>query len=486
MSDFRGPQLEGQLPRSSFTNNPMMSPAEATERTTRRESTRLSLNNPALPSAAQFSLGDPALPPALRLAMRNLGLEDVRKDEVGTAALRPSMHNEGFEDEVGTAAGSAHDTPAPVILDNTNSFTTDEVEDLFSTGKFVSVSESIFGLTIFMVLVQWDLPRIAQSFTRSDFGYKEANQPNGFGTFSFSLIRVIMLAETAMPRLRPQDNVGNDGNDGNDLMNAYMHLPTVTLPLFSMCMIVALTQGALMWYIWKSLSAIGDSPFCQNFTLLHMMVTAVVIVQFLNQCGDVLNDLLCLEARYFIATKDKDKNGRVFANPAKKLKEIDFMVVITYFQEILLIVFAVVGIRYMLQQDGASNLVQACVALQFILDIDNYVYQLLLTDSMKEVIRSVKFSTRRCSGEMAMSEVDELPFGVVSVPPLLFYYATKSIRGRNNDRIRRRNSDSIQNTVGFVLLNFSSFVLIVVISLAIVLGLRTTYCPVVVNQQGVS
>lgn len=423
----------------------MMSPAEVTERTTRRESTRLSLNNPALPPAARLSLGDPTPPPA----------------------LRPAMPNVGLEDEVGTAA---HDIFAPVILDNTNSFTTDEVKDLFCSGKFVSVSESVFGLTIFMVLVQWELPCIAQSFTRSDFGYKGMSQ----GYFETLARRHGMGWVLGVGRVMTQI----------DQSNAFTHLPTVTLPLFFMCVIVALTQGALMWYIWKSLTAIGDSPFCQNFTLLHMMVTAVVLVQFLNQCGDVLNDLLCLEANVFVKTKDKDKNGRFFANHAKKLFEKDFMVVITQFQVVLLIVFAVVGIRYMLQQDGASNLVQACVALQFILDIDNYVYQLLLTDSMKEVIRSVKFSTRDhpgCDpGDIVTSEIqgEEVPFGVVSVPSHLFYYATKIFRGRNLKK------DTNNDTIGFVLLAFLSFVSIVVLSLAIVLGLRTTYCPVVVNQQG--
>ena len=45
----------------------------------------------------------------------------------------------------------------------------------------------------------------------------------------------------------------------------------------------------------------------------------------------------------------------------------------------------------MLQQDGSSNIIQAAVALQFILDIDNYLYKLWIPQYMKEIISSVKF-----------------------------------------------------------------------------------------------
>lgn len=171
----------------------------------------------------------------------------------------------------------------------------------------------------------------------------------------------------------------------------------VLIPLLLVLFAVALTQGVLIWFIWRDLESLSDSPFCQNNTILHVFVVAIVVVQFYLQVPDFLLDQEVMNSNYFVITKEIQVNVKNEARLRAYRTDVNAIglgatAYLILFEETLLLVFSIVGIRYVLQQDGASNIIQACISLQFILDIDNYIYAVMIPDSLKEVLASIKFA----------------------------------------------------------------------------------------------
>jgi len=148
---------------------------------------------------------------------------------------------------------------------------------------------------------------------------------------------------------------------------------------FTVCLCTFCTQCLLLWYIWKDLSALRVSAFCDNSTFLQVMVITLVVVQFALILIDPFNCLRIFNesTTRFVLLNEKADNGRLYLYPCTNLSQKDLISLLCHFLFGFLsygnFAYAVVGVRYILQQDGASNIIQACVALQFILDIDNQV-----------------------------------------------------------------------------------------------------------------
>jgi hypothetical protein len=238
-------------------------------------------------------------------------------------------------------------------LNDSNSLPADEIDDPYSHLFTSECTDSMFGLTIFVAKVAHNLPRIVQQFTNLDIGIKTV----------YNYTELVQWME------------------GNHWI-----LP---VPFLLVSFTIQLAQVILMWNIWFSLDELPNSPFCENSSLMQVIIVAVVVIQFFLELKSCEQEFKMLASVSFVCTKEKPRDGRLVLYPC--YSNSFFIRMCLGFEQILLIVYAAVGTRYVLQQSGASNIVQACVALQFILDFDNYVFALLIPDAMKEIIHSVKF-----------------------------------------------------------------------------------------------
>ena len=64
----------------------------------------------------------------------------------------------------------------------------------------------------------------------------------------------------------------------------------------------------------------------------------------------------------------------------------------------------VVGTKYLLVQDNVSNLVQSCVAIVFLNDLDNLAYIVLMPETTKTLISSREYELPHIPGSEGVSE----------------------------------------------------------------------------------
>jgi len=175
-------------------------------------------------------------------------------------------------------------------------------------------------------------------------------------------------------------NLGLGGDFTSDCIGAHLFI------FFIVCLATFCAQSLLLWYIWRELSALNVSHFCGNPTFLHVMVISLMVIQFAaTNAGPMICFSIFNGASHFAILNEKtsSSDGRlcmyrciVGIGRLWLWRMVNFFFFVHVYSNVI---FFIVGVRYILQQDGASNIIQACVAFQFILDIDNQVHTFIRT-----------------------------------------------------------------------------------------------------------
>ena len=122
-------------------------------------------------------------------------------------------------------------------------------------------------------------------------------------------------------------------------------------------------QGFVLYSLWHSLPELGSSPVCTNDNTLQSAAAMVFAISLASGVQDWVKDVglvLC-------------SNGSLETPFHLKIAFLILLGVEVW----SLIATLIVGIYYILIQDGASDIIQAAVAISFISDVDNQLYLIM-------------------------------------------------------------------------------------------------------------
>jgi len=180
---------------------------------------------------------------------------------------------------------------------------------------------------------------------------------------------------------------------------------------FALMGLIFLMQATLLWSIWFELPPLpgrtGTSngatdddleggPLCRSFSGLLLSAVGVFAMYLISPFWDVLNEtaVAFTSTRYVKINSDGTKITEIgFTRVDSMFKYIAILVCITLELGIDVSLF-ITGIYYIMTTSGAGNIVQVCVAIAFISDLDNMTIFLVLDkDTIDENSRN-KFEVR--------------------------------------------------------------------------------------------
>lgn len=197
--------------------------------------------------------------------------------------------------------------------------------------------------------------------------------------------------------------------------DTFAYLKTACLcGLFPLAMTFVIEFTSLMC-LWEDNSDLRNSGhFCQQHPILQLSVVAIFLITLQGPLQDV-----CTEAAIGLSSTkvcfDASAGSELFiegsganAGPGRQWEDVEakplimkevktsFVSFIVYWISVSLefLVWALtlyVGVHYTLSQSDASEIVQSAVAISFINEIDNMVYDNVATENLKEFLAKAEY-----------------------------------------------------------------------------------------------
>ena len=184
------------------------------------------------------------------------------------------------------------------------------------------------------------------------------------------------------------------------------------LPLFGALFVELSTVNALRSY--ENFGEVVTDNFCNNDWELQCGVIGVFLISLLKPLYDILTeifvglystkcvyDTVALQQLFISSAGAEYGAGKKFVDMGQNsliVKDVKFSTVsaIVYWVALGIEIYVfyltvVIGMYYTLSQQDASAIVQAAVAISFINEIDNILYEAVASTEVKEVIETCKF-----------------------------------------------------------------------------------------------
>jgi len=153
---------------------------------------------------------------------------------------------------------------------------------------------------------------------------------------------------------------------------------------FPIMAVTWLAQGVLLYKIWIELPPAHDAPLCFTSDFLLLAVLFVFLIGAIVPIQDAI-----LEMRVAYNSTERFRKTEIFGRPYYKYVKLTgatdrsilarALLFITIACEITIwISVVVVGCAYILSQQGAGSIVQGAVAITFINEVDQMVFDLVL------------------------------------------------------------------------------------------------------------
>mmetsp|Transcript_23010 Transcript_23010/g.31524 ORF Transcript_23010/g.31524 Transcript_23010/m.31524 type:complete len:318 (-) Transcript_23010:100-1053(-) len=138
--------------------------------------------------------------------------------------------------------------------------------------------------------------------------------------------------------------------------------------LFIPTFMAFLIQGSLLGFLWYSLVPVDDdnSGFCNTSPTFHVVLITTFLLYIHKHVYDLIVELWIYIIRFIVF-------------------------VVWIFEFLVTLELVVVGVKYVLVQEGASNLIQAVLSLVFVAEIDNVGYLWLVCHESRLQMKATFF-----------------------------------------------------------------------------------------------
>ena len=184
------------------------------------------------------------------------------------------------------------------------------------------------------------------------------------------------------------------------------------LPLVGCLFVELSTVNALRGY--EDFNELVESNFCEQDWQLQCGVIGVFLISLLKPCYDICKevcvglfstrcvyDAVALQQLFISSAGPEFGRGKKFIDFGEHslvVKDVEsgWLSFIIFWVALAVEVYVfyltvIIGMYYTLSQEDASAIVQAAVAISFINEIDNILYEAIASDEVKEVIETCKF-----------------------------------------------------------------------------------------------
>ncbi len=200
----------------------------------------------------------------------------------------------------------------------------------------------------------------------------------------------------------------HDNNNVGDFLVIW--IVSSALPV-AMAFFVELATVTALGEDYEDIDSAAQENFCQQSVSLQCGVVGIFLISLLKPFYDILTevvvgissyrcvyDTIALQQIFVHVAGPEYARGRKFINTADKrliVKEVETGPFSFFIYWISVVIEAyvfyltvVVGVYYTMSQQDASSIVQAAVAISFINEIDNILYDAISTQELKDVMDS--------------------------------------------------------------------------------------------------
>jgi len=262
---------------------------------------------------------------------------------------------------------------------------------------------------------------------------------------------------------------------GHDYKKFIRHIGFYALPV----LVVGAIQGILLSELILAFGAtsLSSTPFCHSKRSIALPCAAIGLFlgNLMTSLQDIILDIkLTFNVKYL---SDPEKDFKSKNSDAERELEMvtvkdyrgkgfnkGFVVAVFFlvYEIIVWVAVCVVGIIYILTQDGVSDIVQAAVAMNFINDIDNFFYKILVEDPDLYEAQMNHFETK-IAGLLGFSDKEDT--ASIDTEKASHEYSIQSAEKRAK-RVHRVRTAKL----------FCGIPVLICITCAIVFGLKKTYC----------
>ena len=196
---------------------------------------------------------------------------------------------------------------------------------------------------------------------------------------------------------------------------AHSNYTSVIIQMSLACLLVLAVQGSLAWFIWNDLQPLkGDPNFCNGSIALQI----VALVSFyILLCQSFIpffaRDLvfyraITKEKSSYVIVSDTSQQSELLevrercADPNHRL-QVAFAALVLYGELLVCTGVCLTGARFLVQQPTGASTVQSAVALIFILQFDDAVYEMFFPKSVKDSLLRVRIC-RQCENKKCFEE----------------------------------------------------------------------------------
>lgn len=163
---------------------------------------------------------------------------------------------------------------------------------------------------------------------------------------------------------------------------------------FQQCIIVGGIQAIILYNLWITLPKVIETEFCIKQLHTDMLVICVIcifIISMIPSIFEITNEL-CIVATTRIYFRYEPNDGQAIIKKFKRTSSGVFVAsCIVIYQILLWLSTFIIGILYIITSEGVTNIVQAAVAITFLMELDNLC--LFMYGKESELVHTGRYRT---------------------------------------------------------------------------------------------